>query len=214
MDVLEELGYELEALDYPCNAMTAVYENFCELEEDDKHDVLISLGWETSVISIYFNGALRFSHYLNFRFYDFVSLLVGQMQMGEDQARIFVESEFFPVFFKEKQSEVPLNDDVLNETGNLLSFLLDEIKRAIAFYVTKTMEWKIEKIDRLYFMGMEFAYPSLRKYISDFMIGVPVRTVRLFDHIKMPDELKAKIEAEKSENFLSGTVSLALRHTE
>lgn len=211
MDMLEELGYELEALDYPANALSTIYENFC-VEVADKHEILISLGWENSVFSIYFNGSLRFSHYLNFRFYDFVNLLIGHMQMSEEQAKSFVEKEFFPVFFKEKHSEIALNDDVINESSNWLSFLLNEIKTLQAFYITKIMEWKIEKLDNLYFTGMEQNYPVLCKYISDSMIGMPVRKVRVFEHIQMPEELQAKIVADNSEYMLSSAICLALRH--
>ena len=59
MDTIEEAGYELEAIEFLPNAFSSFYDYYCE-EGRTNTDALMSLGWETSVLNIFYDIPLLF----------------------------------------------------------------------------------------------------------------------------------------------------------
>lgn len=210
MDILEESGYELEAIEFLPNALISFYEYYCD-ENRTNHDAIISIGWENSVVSIFHDNQLRFSYFLNFRLSDFTVLLIQKMQLDESTAMDIVKSELFDVVLGDQANNRDLMPQILDEVKLELEFLQDELKRVFAFYVTKVMEWKIEGIERVVFAGHEVNMNSLHNFIST-QISVPSVTISPIDNVDYSAEVSSKLEGSDSSQFLNNTFGLSLRH--
>lgn len=210
MDSLEEAGYELEAIEFVPNSLISFYEYYCE-EGRSNHDVILSIGWENSMISIFHNAQLRFSYFLNFRLRDFVVLLMQKMQLDEVSAKTIVREELFDVILSGKPNTSEIMPEVLEEVGIELKFVIDELNRVFAFYVTNVMEWKIEGVERIIFSGTEVKIKSLQDYFSG-QLALPISTLEPMANVEFTDEAHARIQKNKSTEFLWNTFGLALRH--
>jgi Tfp pilus assembly PilM family ATPase len=214
MDTLEDLGYELEALEFPANSLSGVYEYLVDEDSQTENDVLINIGWDHTSVGFFHNGELRMGHYLSFGLRWFVDILVNKLQMEEQQALTYVMGEFFPVLFREAAPTMEIPEDLLEAAGEELVTFLDELQRLIGFYKSNVMEFKVENIGRFVFTGLEVQMPQLQKYVTDYFIGIPAVEVGLFDFLTFPDEVKSKWDAEGMAYWMHVPVGLAIRNLE
>jgi len=212
MDSLEDQGYELEALDFPTQGLAAYYDFYLE-EGRPAHDVMISIGWENSILAIFHDGKLRFSHHLNFRLCDFMVLIKDKMQLDEQTATSITRNELFDVVLAGAASSSGLMEEITDEVKEELEYLLDEIKRLFAFYVARVIEWKIEGIERIMFFGIEARIEALYNYLAS-AFTVPCNRIIPLDSMNYSEEARARIEKEGSIEHLVNAFGLALRHLE
>ncbi len=212
MDVIEDAGYELEALEFPANAMSAHYDYFCTEGRTDQ-DAMVSIGWEISHLSIFREGQLAFSHFLNFRLVDFVELLMRKLELDEDTAKTLTRDDLLQVLLEGKESRYTYPEDVLAEVRTELEYLADELKRAMAFYVSRVMEWKIEGIERLIFSGIETEIGPLYNYLASGF-PVPATSVKPVSQVELSDQVCAKLQGVAAREELTLSLGLGLRYIE
>ena len=211
MDTIEEAGYELEAIEFLPNSFASFYDYYCE-EGRSNTDALLSLGWETSVISIFNDNKLRFSYYLNFRLSDYVVLIMQKMQLDEASAMELVNGELFNVVINGSASENNIMPQIIDEVKVELDCLMDEIQRVFAFYIAKVVEWKIENVDRIIFMGMETRIEPLYNHLST-CFQVPITQIDPMNNVEFSVEAATRVEKDNSKDILTTSFGLALRYT-
>jgi Tfp pilus assembly PilM family ATPase len=212
MDSLEEAGYELEALEYPSNQLVSFYDYLCQ-EGRTAHDMVISMDWELSTVSFFYEGELRFSHFLSYRLYDLVDVLVKKAQLDEKQAISIVKDKFFPALFKEAEAS-EISQEILEHAGEELACFMDELLRTVAFYCCRTMEFKMEQVGRIIFCGLERNIEPLKNYICESFVGIPHSSIDVWEYVSMSDELKARFDKEDWYEPLRSTVGLGMRYLE
>ena len=210
MDTIEEAGYELEAIDFLPNSFTSFYDYYCE-DGRTNTDALISLGWETSVLSIFNDNQLRFSYCLNFRLSDYVVLIMQKMQLDEASAIEIVYGELFDVALKGSTSESNIMPQIIDEVKVELDCLIDEIRRVFAFYITKVVEWKIENIERIVFMGVETRIEAIYDHLN-FCFQMPMTKIDPMNNVEYSVEAATRIEKDNSKDILTTSFGLALRY--
>ena len=210
MDAFEERGFELETLDFPVNAQTSFYEYFCE-EGRTPHDAMISIGWETSSLSIFCNNEIRFTHYLNFRLCEFSELLMHKMQIDEGTAQHIVRTDLFEVLLNNGTSQYPIPEDCLTEIKEELAYLVNEIERVFAFYVARVLEWKIERVERIIYAGMETYIDPLHTYLSSYF-KVPSSTISPITSLGFSSEAQMKMDEHGCYEHFNTALGIFLRH--
>jgi len=210
MDTLEEAGYELEALEFPSNALVPFYQQFCEPTEDST-DAVVYIGWEISMVSIFVGESRRFSHMLNFKLLDFLELMVEKLSIDSDFARELIQDEIFDVLLNGKEGRVQYPEDLLTEIREELDYLIDELKRTLVYYSARVVEWKIEGIDRIFFMGTEARIEPFYNLIAS-SFPIPSKKVLPIEEIRFSDEVGARVpQGPQRDEFTIG-FGLALRH--
>jgi Tfp pilus assembly PilM family ATPase len=212
MDAIEDAGYELEALEFPANAMIGYYDYFCTEGRTD-HDAMISIGWEVSQLSIFREGHLAFSHILNFRLSDFMGLLMRKLELDESTAKELTRNDLLQVLLEGKESRYTYPEEVLAEVRTDLEYLADELKRVVAFYVCRVMEWKIEGIERLIFTGMETEILPLYNYLASGFL-VPATSINPVSEIEFSDQVSAKFQDTAAREVFCLSLGLGLRYIE
>lgn len=210
MDTIEEAGYELEAIEFLPNAFSSFYDYYCE-EGRTNTDALISLGWETSVLNIFHENQVRFSYCLNFRLSDYVVLIMQKMQLDEASAIEIVYSELFEVVINGAESQSNIMPQIIDEVRVELDCLIDEIQRAFAFYVTKVVEWKIESVERIIFMGIEIRIDAIFEYLNS-QLRIPASKIDPMNNVEYSAEAASRIENDNSKDILTTSFGLALRY--
>ena len=210
MDTLEEAGYELEAIEFLPNTFSSFYDYYCE-EGRTNTDALISIGWETSVLNIFHENQVRFSYCLNFRLSDYVILIMQKMQLDETSAMQIVYGELFEVVINGSDSQSNIMPQIIDEVRVELNCLIDEIQRAFAFYITKVVEWKIENIERIIFMGIELRIEPIYEYLKS-QLRIPTVKIDPMNNVEYSVEAASRIENDNSKDILATSFGLALRY--
>jgi Tfp pilus assembly PilM family ATPase len=210
MDTLEETGYELEALEFPSNSLIPFHNLFCE-QAENQTDALVYIGWEVSMVSVFFGGVRRFSHMLNFRLLDLMRLLVDKLGVDEDFALQLVREELFEVLLDGKEGRVQYPEDLMNEIREEMDYLLDELKRSLIFYSARVVEWKVEAVDRIFFTGLETRIDPFYNLIAS-SFPIPSKRIVPIEEIRFSDEVNAKIPKGAERDDFTLSFGLALRH--
>lgn len=209
MDTLEETGYELEALEFPSNSLSYIHNLLCE-PKDGSLDAVIYIGWEISMISIFHGETRRFSHMLNFRFMDFLKRMIDKLNIDEEFARALIQEELFDVVLGGKPGKVQYPEDFLNEVREEIAYLKDELKRVLAFCLTRVLEYKVENVDRIFFVGIE---GRIQTFYNNIAGSFPIhsKSILPIDEINLSEEVKAKIVDVHRRDSFSVCLGLALR---
>ncbi|PCJ18746.1 MAG: hypothetical protein COB02_09950 [Candidatus Cloacimonadota bacterium] len=199
MDALEELGYELDSLEYSSNSLAPYYEAYYD-EDSKSHDVLLSMDWETCIYNVYYQGELRFSHCIAFNLSSFVDLIIQKMELDENSAMLLVQDELFSFVLKDKPSQYDIPEDVVNEIKAELEYLKTELDRCKAFYISRVLEWKIENISKIICTGILAEIPVLVDYIKD-NLDIPVTSYKPVEQMNLSEEVEAKLKGGLHHHF-------------
>ena len=153
----------------------------------------------------------RFSHMLNFRLLDFLKRIVEKLNVDEDFARDLIEKELFDVVLAGKASKIQYPEDFLHEVREEIAYLKDELKRVLAFCYARVLEWKVDSVNRIFFVGVE---GRIKSFYNDIATTFPIYSKSIFpvSEVSISEEAGAKITDVHRRDSLTIGLGLALRH--
>lgn len=192
MDALEELGYELESLEYPTNSLAPYYDAYYD-ESTESHDVMLAMDWETCIYNVYHKGELRFSHCIPFKMSSFVELIIAKMELDENSAILLVQNNLFGHVLKNEPSPHEIPEDIVEEIKAEVEFLKHEIEKCRAYYISRPMEWKLENVTKVICTGLLAEIPVLVEKIKEGL-DIPVTSYKPVEEMNLTDEVEAKLK--------------------
>jgi Tfp pilus assembly PilM family ATPase len=192
MDALEELGYELESLEYPTNSLAPYYENYYD-EGSEAHDVVLAMDWETCIYNVYHHGELRFSYCIPFKMSKFVELIIAKMQLDENSSILLVQNNLFNHVIKNEPCPHEIPEDIVEEIKEEVEFLKHELDKCRAFYISRALEWKIEDVSKVICTGLLAEIPVLVEQIKE-SLSIPVTTYKPVEEMTLTEEVEAKLK--------------------
>ena len=140
-----------------------------------------------------------------------LELMVEKLSIDSDFARELIQDEIFDVLLNGKEGRVQYPEDLLTEIREELDYLIDELKRTLVYYSARVVEWKIEGIDRIFFMGTEARIEPFYNLIAS-SFPIPSKKVLPIEEIPFSDEVGARVpQGPQRDEFTIG-FGLALRH--
>lgn len=192
MDALEELGYELESLEYATNSLAPYYEAYYD-EESESHDVVLAMDWETCIYNVYYHGELRFSHCIPFKMSSFVELIIAKMELDENSSILLVQNNLFAHVLNNEPCPHEIPQDIVDEIKAEVVYLKHELEKCRAFYISRAMEWKIEDVSKIICTGLLAEIPVLVEKIKEDL-NIPVTSYKPVEEMALTDEVEAKLK--------------------
>ena len=140
-----------------------------------------------------------------------LNFVMQKMQLDEASAMAIVYGELFEVVLNGSESQSSIMPQIIDEVRVELDCLIDEIQRAFAFYITKVVEWKVESIERVIFMGVELRIDAIFEYLNSHL-SIPVAKIDPMNNVEYSVEAASRIEKDNSKDILTTSFGLALRY--
>ncbi|MBW7876261.1 MAG: hypothetical protein H3C47_09775 [Candidatus Cloacimonetes bacterium] len=211
MDALEKSGYELEGLEYVGNALDAIYSLWYP-DSGLEQEMLMHVSEEGVYLNFYRGGVLRFGYTINLNQIALIDSLVEKGHMERDRSRKLMMGDFFSSFY-EGENLLSLPPDLLLEFKALMEWFESELKRAVAFYLCRVLEWHAPSLHRVILTGQETRSNGFLEKMRA-MFQCPVEVFSLYENLGIVPDLKARMAWEEWGSQMLIASSLGTRYME